>query len=51
MYRPIVVVAAIVAFSSIDFARLIKYRPPEALAHVNRWLNAMRARESVQPAK
>ncbi len=44
-------IADIVAFSSIDFARLIKYRPPEALAHVNRWLDAMRARESVQTAK
>lgn len=44
-------IADIVAFASIDFARMIKFRPPEELAHVNRWLDAMRARESVQAAK
>jgi len=43
-------IADIVAFASIDFARMIKFRPPEELTHVNRWLEAMRARESVKTA-
>jgi len=43
-------IADIVAFASIDFARMIKFRPPEELTHVNRWLEAMRARDSVKTA-
>ncbi|WP_296597183.1 glutathione S-transferase [Phenylobacterium sp.] len=34
----------IVAFISLDFGRMIKFRVPEDLAHVRRWAEAMRAR-------
>lgn len=37
-------IADIVAFVGVDFGRLIKLKPPEDLAHVNRWAEAMRAR-------
>jgi glutathione S-transferase len=37
-------IADIVAVVGLDFARLIKYRPPEALTHLARWLEAVRAR-------
>lgn len=43
-------IADIVAFASIDFARMIKFKPPEELTHVNRWLEAMKGRESVKIA-
>lgn len=37
-------IADVVAAVGLDFARLIKYRPPEELTHLNRWLGAARAR-------
>ena len=37
-------IADIVAVVGLDFARLVKYRPPEDLAHLARWLEACRAR-------
>lgn len=43
-----VTMADIVAVAGMDFARLIKWRPPEALVHVTRWYEAMRARPAAQ---
>ena len=43
-----ITMADIVAISGMDFARLIKWRPPEALANVTRWYEAMRARPAAQ---
>jgi glutathione S-transferase len=37
-------IADIVAVVGLDFARLIKYRPPEELEHLARWFEASRAR-------
>jgi glutathione S-transferase len=37
-------IADIIAFVGIDFARMIKLRPPEGLANLARWMEAMRAR-------
>jgi len=37
-------IADIVAFVGIDFARIVRLRPPEDLTQVARWLAAMRAR-------
>ena len=37
-------IADIVAVVGLDFARLIKYRPPAELTHLARWLEAGRAR-------
>jgi glutathione S-transferase len=37
-------IADIVAVVGLDFARLIKYRPPEELTHLARWLADCRAR-------
>ena len=37
-------IADIVAFTGIDFARMIKFRPAENLVKVNRWAEAMRQR-------
>ncbi|HEX2802243.1 MAG TPA: glutathione S-transferase [Phenylobacterium sp.] len=37
-------IADIVAFVGIDFARIVRLRPPEDLTQVARWLTAMRAR-------
>ena len=37
-------IADIVAVVGLDFARLIKYRPPEDLTHLARWLAGCRAR-------
>lgn len=37
-------IADIVAVVGLDFARMIKYRPPEELTHLARWLAACRAR-------
>jgi len=37
-------IADVVAVVGLDFARMIKYRPPEDLTHLARWLEACRAR-------
>ena len=37
-------IADIVGVVGLDFARLIKYRPPEELPHLARWLETCRAR-------
>jgi glutathione S-transferase len=37
-------IADIVAVVGLDFARIIKYRPPEDLTHLARWLAECRAR-------
>ncbi len=37
-------IADIVAFTGLDFARMIKFRPAESLVHVARWAEAMRQR-------
>jgi glutathione S-transferase len=39
-------VADITAFVSVEFAGWIKLTPPDGLAHIRRWLDAMRARPS-----
>lgn len=39
-------IADIAAVVGLDFARLIKYRPPEELTHLARWLAACRARSA-----
>ncbi|MDB5425210.1 MAG: glutathione S-transferase, partial [Phenylobacterium sp.] len=41
-------IADIVAFVGIDFGRMIKFRPPEELAHVARWTAAMRERPAAR---
>ena len=41
-------IADIVAVVGLDFARLIKYRPPEELIHLARWLEAGRARPAAK---
>jgi glutathione S-transferase len=43
-----ITVADIVAFCGIDFARMIKFRPDEALTNLIRWADAMRARPAAQ---
>ena len=37
-------IADIVAFIGIDFARIVRLRPPEEMTHVHRWAQAMRDR-------
>lgn len=37
-------IADIVAAIGIDFGRLVKYRPPETLANLNRWFRTVTAR-------
>src|SRR5437868_1212801 len=37
-------IADIVAAIGIDFARIVRLKPPEELVHVGRWLAAMRER-------
>jgi len=37
-------IADIVATVGLDFARMVKYRPPEDLTHLARWLEQCRAR-------
>lgn len=37
-------IADVVGVVGLDFARLIKYRPPEEFEHLSRWLEACRAR-------
>jgi glutathione S-transferase len=41
-------IADIVAVVGLDFARLIKYRPPEELTHLARWLEICRARPAAK---
>lgn len=43
-----ITMADIVAFIGLDFARLIRFRPPEDLAHLNRWAEAMRSRPAAK---
>jgi glutathione S-transferase len=43
-----ITIADVVAASSFDFMRLVKYRPPEALVELARWLEAMRARPAAK---
>jgi len=43
-----ITIADIVAFIGLDFARLIRFRPPEALANLGRWAEAMRARPAAK---
>lgn len=43
-----VTIADVVAVASIDFGRMIKWRPDPELANVNRWLEAMLARPAAQ---
>lgn len=37
-------IADIVAFTGLDFARMVKFRPEESLLHLARWADAMRQR-------
>jgi glutathione S-transferase len=39
-----VTMADIVAFTGLDFARMVQFKPPEDLAHVTRWAGEMRGR-------
>ncbi len=39
-----VTMADIIAFTAIDFARMVKFKPAEGLTHLGRWIEAMRAR-------
>jgi glutathione S-transferase len=41
-------IADIVAAVGLDFARLVKYRPPEEYVHLARWLEASRARPAAK---
>jgi len=41
-------IADIVAVVGLDFARLVRYRPPEELANLGRWLEACRARPAAK---
>ena len=41
-------IADIVAVVGLDFARLVKYRPPEELVHLARWLAETRARQAAK---
>lgn len=41
-------IADIVAFIGIDFARIVRLRPPENLANLGRWLSAMRERPAAK---
>ncbi|CAN7586957.1 glutathione S-transferase family protein [Phenylobacterium sp. LjRoot225] len=41
-------IADIAAFIGIDFARLIRYRPPETLINLCRWADVMRARPAAK---
>ena len=43
-----ITIADIVAFIGIDFARLIRFRPPAELANLSRWAEAMRARPAAK---
>ncbi|MBJ7412970.1 MAG: glutathione S-transferase [Phenylobacterium sp.] len=41
-------IADIVAFTALDFGRMIKFRPPEELRNLARWADAMRARPAAK---
>jgi glutathione S-transferase len=41
-------IADVVAFIGVDFGRLIRFRPPEALTNLGRWAQAMRARPAAK---
>ncbi|MDB5435660.1 MAG: glutathione S-transferase [Phenylobacterium sp.] len=41
-------IADIVAFIGIDFARIVRLRPPEELTHITRWAAAMRERPAAK---
>ena len=41
-------IADIVAFIGVDFARLIRFRPPAELANLARWAETMRARPAAK---
>jgi glutathione S-transferase len=41
-------IADIVAFIGIDFARIVRLRPPEELVNVGRWATAMRERPAAK---
>ena len=41
-------IADIVAVVGLDFARLVRYRPPEGFANLARWLEACRARPAAR---
>jgi glutathione S-transferase len=41
-------IADIVAVVGLDFARLVRYRPPEAFENLARWLEACRARPAAK---
>lgn len=41
-------IADIAAFIGLDFGRLIRFRPPEGLANLCRWAEAMRARPAAK---
>lgn len=41
-------IADIVAFTGIDFARMVQFRPPAELANIARWATAMRVRPAAQ---
>jgi len=43
-----VTIADVVTIASIDFGRMIRFRPDEALVHVNRWMDAMLARPAAK---
>jgi glutathione S-transferase len=43
-------IADIVAVVGLDFARLIRYRPPEELTHLARWLEVCKARPAAKAA-
>ena len=39
-----ITIADIIAFTGLDFARMVKFRPDETLANVTRWATEMRER-------
>ena len=39
-----VTMADILAFTGLDFARMVQFQPPETATHFRRWADAMRAR-------
>lgn len=43
-----VTIADIVAFTGIDFGRMIKFKVPDEFAHVARWADAMRERPAAK---
>jgi glutathione S-transferase len=43
-----ITIADIVAFIGVDFARLVRFRPPEELPNLLRWAEAMRARPAAK---